>query len=359
MTTSQAGARVVTILAKDLKAGPRSPFFLFILVWPILMSVLLQVVFGTFFETAPTLGVVAPDDSAVLRALSDKSGLTVLRVDDEASLARMVEAHDVDMGWVVPKGFEDAIKTGEKPLVDVRVSGDSLASHRIVLALAAAETVRQVSGDAPVVAVDVITAGDEAARSMLERLLPLAVLLALLIAGIFLPAFSFVDERQKGALTAILVSPTTVFEVMCAKGLMGFVLAVVAGVVTLVMNGAFPRDPLPILVVFVCAGVMVTQMGVIVGTLIKTTTAMFTIWKSTAWILMLPVVTFVWSGFPRWIGMLSPTYWFIKPTWDIAIEGKGLADVWFELVVAVVIIAALAPVMWIAGRRAARTIGEG
>jgi hypothetical protein len=352
-------ARVFTILKKDVKAGPRSPFFLFILVWPLLMSLLLQVAFGTFLDSAPTIGVVARDDSLVLRALSDRSGLKVVRVSDEAELTRMLDEADVDMGWVVPPDFESAITKGEKPLVDVRVSGESLASHRIVLALATAETVRQVAGDKPVVEVSIITAGEERARSLLERLLPLAVLLAILISGIFLPAFSFIDERQKGALTAILVSPTTIYEVMLAKGIMGFVLAVVAGIITLLLNGAFPRDPLPILVVFVFAGVMVTEMGLITGTLIKNTTALFTIWKSTAWVLMLPVVGFIWSGFPRFIGMLSPTYWFMKPTWDIAIEGKGLGDVWFELAIAVVFIVALVPAMWMAGRHAARTIGQG
>jgi ABC-2 type transport system permease protein len=352
-------ARAFTILRKDLAQGPRSPFFLWILVFPLVISFVFQAAFGAFLQRAPTMGVVADDDSLVLKALTDRSGLVVVRAHDADTLWAMVDDGEVDMGWVVPSGFEAALKKGEKPLVDVQVGGDALASHRIVLALATAETVRHVHGDRPVVEVAVVTAGEERARSLLERLLPLAVLLAILISGIFLPAFSFIDERQKGALTAILVTPTTIFEVMLAKGTMGFVLAIVSGSLTLAMNGAFPSNPVPILVVFVLAAAMVVELGLIVGALVKNTTVMFTIWKSTAWILMLPVASFVWSGFPQWVGMLSPTYWFMKPTWDIAVEGRGLIDVAFELGIAGVIIILLTPVVVMAGRHARRTIGEG
>lgn len=352
-------ARVFTILRKDIAQGPRSPFFLWILVFPLVISLVIQAAFGAFLERAPTMGVVADDDSPILGALSDRSGLIVVRAPDAGALWRMLDEGDVDMGWVVPPGFEEAMKRGERPKVDMQVGGDALASKRLVLALAATETLRQVHGDRPVVDVTVITAGEERTRSLLEHLLPLGVLFAILLSGIFLPAFSIIDERQKGALTAILVTPTTIYEVMLAKGVMGFVLAIVSSSVTLAMNRAFPPDPGPILVVFTLAAVMVVELGVVAGVLVKNTTMMFTPWKATAWILMVPVATFVWSGFPRWIGMLSPTYWFMKPVWDLAVEGQGLADESLELGVAAAIIVALVPVVVGAGRFARRTIGDG
>lgn len=350
-------SRVGTILWKDLSKGPRSPFFLWVLVIPLLLTLIFKTVFGTFFERAPVLGVVAPADAAVLRALDARPGLEVRRVADADTLWRLVDEGEVELGWVVPPGFEEALARGERPVAQVQLGGDTLASHRVVLALAVAETVRQVEGVPAPLEVSVHAVGDEPSRSLLEQFLPVVVILSILISGVFLPAFSLVDERQKGALTAMLVTPATMGEVLLAKGALGFGLSLVAGFATLALNGALPADPLPMLAVFVVAGLMLVELGLLLGSLAKDTSVLFTIWKGSAWLLMLPLLAFLWSGFPRWVAMLSPTWWFISPTWKVAMEGKGLADVASELGVALGLVAALFVVVRLAARRVERTIG--
>ena len=41
-----SGSRIATVLGKDLRLGPRSPVFLWVLVLPLLITLVLQVVFG-------------------------------------------------------------------------------------------------------------------------------------------------------------------------------------------------------------------------------------------------------------------------------------------------------------------------
>jgi hypothetical protein len=220
-------SRVATILWKDLSKGPRSPFFLWILVMPLMLTLLCKGVFGALFERPPVLGVVAPDGAAVLRALTERPGLEVRRVPDAETLWRLVDEGEVELGWVVPPGFEDAL----------------------------------------------------------------------------------------------------------------------------------PREPLPMLVVFAVAGLMLVELGLLLGARAKDTTVLFTIWKGSAWLLMLPLVALLWSGFPRWVAMLSPTWWFISPTWKVAMEGKGLADVGLELGVALGFVVVLFVAVRLAARRVERTIG--
>ena len=61
-------ARVLTVLAKDLRLGPRSPIFLWVLVLPLLVTLVLQVAFGNLFDPSPRLGIVDQGTSAVAAA---------------------------------------------------------------------------------------------------------------------------------------------------------------------------------------------------------------------------------------------------------------------------------------------------
>ena len=55
------------MLLKDLRLGPRSPIFLFVIVMPILMTVVIQLVFGGLFAPKPRLGIVDMDSSELTR----------------------------------------------------------------------------------------------------------------------------------------------------------------------------------------------------------------------------------------------------------------------------------------------------
>ena len=62
------------------------------------------------------------------------------------------------------------------------------------------------------------------------------VIYAVMIAAIFLPAASLVDEREKRTLDAVLVTPTRMSDVLVGKGTFAVVLAVILGFVTLALH---------------------------------------------------------------------------------------------------------------------------
>ena len=67
--------RIGQILKKDFALGPRSPFFLYTIILPFVLTLVLQVAFGSLFTPQPRLGVVDSGDSEVTARLEEMTGI--------------------------------------------------------------------------------------------------------------------------------------------------------------------------------------------------------------------------------------------------------------------------------------------
>ncbi|MFH1843936.1 MAG: hypothetical protein ABIF77_12090, partial [bacterium] len=74
-------------------------------------------------------------------------------------------------------------------------------------------------------------------------------ILGFLGVGIFNPAFMLIQERERRTLTALLVTPLTVSELLLAKATLGFGMVIAMSFLTLALNSALTSDPLVLLVV--------------------------------------------------------------------------------------------------------------
>ena len=344
------------LLRKDLGVGPRSPIFLYAIVLPVILTLLIRVVFGSLFNPVPRLGIVDEGDSQIVRNVGDIEGIEVKFPESAATLKTLVENNDLDAGLVLPAGFDGALQAGLMPNVQFFFGGQSLASNRVVLGVTMVDLIRQVAGSPAPIDVETITVGEGETVPIVSRLLPLIVLMAVLIAGALTPATSLVEEKEKRTLTALLVTPTRLGDVLLGKGALGFILAMATGVVTLALNGALGANPAALLLVLVLATLMAAEVGLMLGSFAKDTKALYTIWKSGAIVLVAPVVFFIWPNLPQWIAKIFPTYYFLSPLFEIAIRGAGLADVWLELAIGFAICAVLLPGVTALGRRMEATL---
>lgn len=333
--------RVLDIVRKDLRLGPRSPIFLWVLVLPLLITLVLQLAFGSLFDPSPRLGIVDMGDSGITSVAGSLDGLEVSFVDDAATLRAMVEAHDLDGGLVLPAGFDEQVRAGVRPDLQLFVSGQSLASDRIVLAVTALDLVRGVEGSIPPVDVEVVSFGEDLLPIPL-RLVPAIVMYAFVVAAVFLPSFSLADEREKGTVRALAVSPARLSEVVMAKGILGFLLAIPMAIFTLWLNGVLDVDPVPLLAALVVGGVMMVEVGLIYGTASKDVSGVFTLIKGTAILLLGPTIFYIFPDWPQWIARIFPTYWVINPIFEVTVDGAGLGDVAGELLVGIGVIVLLA-----------------
>jgi ABC-2 type transport system permease protein len=318
---------------------------------PLLITFLVSSVFGSLFDVSPKLAIVDLGSSDVTAAAVELGGIETTILPDVASLLQRVEAHDFDAGLVLPAGFDAAIAAGEDPDLGFYISGESLASTRIILAVTTLDLVRGVEGSEPPVIVVVTPVGDEDFVPISDRLLPTMVIYAVMIAAIFLPAASLVDEREKRTLDAVLVTPTRMSDVLVGKGTFAVVLAVILGFVTLALNGALAGQPVTMVLILFIGSVMLMLIGLALGLWAKDITTMYTAIKGGGIIIFLPVIFTLFPGLPQWIPKLVPTYYFLQPIYDVAIHGHTLGDVVPELLIAVAVSAALVPfVAWVARR---------
>ena len=327
--------RILKILLKDLRLGPRSPIFLWALIYPAVITLVVQIVFGNLFESRPRMAIVDQGRSEISLLMSKLEDIEVTLLESVPKLKQRVEGNDFDAGLVLKDGFDTAVRSGQKPLLEFYIGGESLAADRIVLAVATLDVVRQVEGKVPPVEVEVNTLGDAEALSLSTRLLPMMILFALLIAGMFVTAFSLVDEREKKTLDAVLVTPVRMSEILAAKAGLGFIMAVLMAYVTMLLNGALGSQPAALFIALIIAGLMSAEFGLIYGTVAKDSRTLFTLMKTLNIFLLAPVVFYIFPEWPQWIAKIFPTYWLINPIFEIAVKNAILAEVGFELSIAI------------------------
>jgi ABC-2 type transport system permease protein len=346
--------RALRVTRKDLRLGPRSPVFLWVILLPLLMTFVFTAVFGSLFEPPPRLVVVDEGSSAITRALLDADGLRVVVVGDTAELRRAVTAHEFDAGLVLPPGIDDALAAGERPPLEFYVSGSSLASTRVILGVTTLELLRDVAGQSPPVDVVVTQLGDESYVPFEDRLMPLIVAYAVVIAGMFLPALSIVDEREKRTMDAVLVTPMRLSEFLVGKALLGVLLAMAMGLITLALNDAFAGQVLAMVLFLMVGSVMMAEVGLMLGCWARDSNTLFSAVKGGGILILAPVVFILFPALPQWIPRLIPTHYFLTPIYEIATLGASLGDHLVDLGIAAAICLALLPAVAAVGRAAER-----
>jgi ABC-2 type transport system permease protein len=338
------------VLLKDLRLGPRSPILLWAILFPVVGTLLVQLVFGSLFAPEPRLGIVDEGGSRVAAAMAEVEGIELSLLDSEEELTQRVRDHDLDAGLVLPAGFDEQVQAGGRPPLRFFVAGESLASNRLILAVTTLDAIRAVEGSTPPVEVDVVALGDPV-LPMSTRLTPLLVLFALLIAGVFVPAFSIVQERESGTLTAVLVTPARGIDVLAAKAVMGMVLAFLMTLVTLWLNDALGGQPVALLLSIGIGTVMLAEIGLLFGSAARDAKTLFTLMKSINILLFAPVIFYIFPDWPQWIAQLFPTYWIIDPIFRVAIQDAILGDIAGQLAIAAGICALLVPFVVLLSRR--------
>jgi len=164
------------------------------------------------------------------------------------------------------------------------------------------------------------------------------------LGGLFLPAISVVNEKEKRTLEALVITPTTIGDVFAAKGLLGIILSLVMGVVILVLNQAFGAEPALSMLVLVLGAIMAAEIGLLLGVLVNKTTSLFAVVKFGGLLLYAPAFVYLFPQIPEWIGRIFPTYYAIQPIVEISLRGGG----WPEIAINVFILAGLDLVLIVA-----------
>lgn len=184
-----------------------------------------------------------------------------------------------------------------------------------------------MAGQEAPVEIEAITLGDEVVIPWNDRLLPLIVLMTVFLGGAMLPATSVINEKEKKTLEALVITPTTMGDVFVAKGLLGIILSLFAGILILILNQAFGAQPWLLVLLLALGAIMAAEVGLICGALIKDITTLFAVWKTGGILLFGPAIIYMFPQIPQWIGRVFPTYYLLQPIVEISQQGGGWPDI--------------------------------
>jgi ABC-2 type transport system permease protein len=319
--------RVGIILGKDLIHGPKNFIFVWAIIAPVLISLLISLIFGTLFTAKAELGLVDEGNSRLVAKAEELDSIITRQYATDSELKEAVERGSVDIGLVLPAHFDSSVMAGEEVKMTGYIWGESLAKNRYILGITFANLARDLTGLEAPVEIDAITLGDEESIPWNDRLLPFIVLMAVFLGGVFLPATTLIEEKEKKTLEALVVTPTSVMDVFMAKGIFGLVLSLFMGIVILVLNQAFGSQPWLLVLILFLGAIMASEVGLICGALIKDITTLFAVWKTGGILLFGPAIVFMFPQIPQWIGRIFPTFYLLDPIVAISQGGSSWGDI--------------------------------
>lgn len=333
--------RIGVLLDKELRHGTRNFIFIFATVIPVAVSLIVSLVFGNLFSQTPRLGIMDEGESRLIATFEAESYLDTRAYTDADQLRYDVERGVVEMGVIVPAGFDEAVRTSGDTDITIYFWGEGATGNRATLITALATNVATVAELNAPVTVEAVPLGETEITSWSVRLLPLLVLMSIVLGGTLVPAVSLVNEKIGRTLQALVITPTSIMEVLAAKALLGIGLSLTMGIVILILNQAFGSQPLLLAGVLALGATAAGVFGVLLGTVVKDMAGLFTIIKSLSLFLYAPAIIQMVPQLPQALAKIFPTYYLIAPIQEVALNGATLAEVGAEVAILVALIALL------------------
>lgn len=343
--------RIGVLLDKELRHGTRNFIFIFATIMPVMLSLIVSLVFGRLFSQTPRLGLLDEGDSQLVSTFLAQEYLDVRVYTDADALRHDTERGVIEMGVIIPVGFDDAARTNTDTDITLYFWGEGQTGSRATLITALATNIAEVAQLGTPVMVEPVLLGETEIESWSVRLLPLLVLMSIILGGTLVPAVSVIMERQPKTLQALVITPTSLMDVLSSKALVGIGLSLTMGVITLMLNQAFSSHPALLVGVLLLGATAAGIFGLILGMAVKDMGALFTVVKSLAILLYAPAIIEMVPQLPQALAQIFPTYYLIAPIQEIALNGASWAQVSGQVLVLIGMIALLIFILLMLVRR--------
>lgn len=270
---------LLAIFRKDVRDAVRNAHILIAILVPLGMGLIYSFAFDND-EALPDLEIAfaSSDETELIEILREETeGIARLTVREMATADQVrtqVDDEEVDIGLVVPAGFDDAIASGESPQIEVLLPADPSFGANFILAALRPVTER-MSGVSPPVSLQVDVLPEEGdADSVIQALGPRVyfvqvsmIFLVAMIAMLVVPVL-ITEETEKGTLGA-LVMIASYPDVIIAKALVGFTYIALGGPLMLTLTGVAPEDPGTFIVAVALLALALVGFGLLIGGLFR------------------------------------------------------------------------------------------
>lgn len=322
-------SRLLSMTKKDVVLTTRQGFFLFMVVMPVVLTIVLNAALGSVGETTPSLVVYG--DNEIISILEEKPTIRVYTGLSEEEIREAVLNGEYDAGLIIPRDSEIA----EGNLPKLLISGKSLANDRLTIGSTLLSAYREGVQAGEVATFETIIIGTEE-FSIIVRLIPFLLIMSALVSGLIISS-SLIEERELRTLNAVLVTPITPLEVIMAKSLYGLFLGLTLGLLILALNKSLTGEIYLVLLFLVLGTLLAIGLGLVAGVVMKNITDLIARMKIFNLFFMFPAFVILFPQIPQWLGYFFPTYYFIEPILAITQKGAGLSDVWWKALVLIAV----------------------
>ena len=296
-----------TLLAfflKDLEDALRSHTIVLVLAGPVLLSVLFSRAFGDKDLRRPLLAVHQVGDSKLVRILQRGNTVRIESFQDWAAARQAVEEGQAVAALGLPADFDAQLEKDTFPrlnlLVDAVRTGPVAVTRQALRSALAEMAGHEVPADVRVEKVRSL--GLERGRTML----PTWVIFAAL-SGLMITSSSLVEEKESGSLAQVLTAPVSMVEVVMGKIGAGWLLASLASLLILALNGVGTGLEVCSLILIGCLAF--SAIGVLIGLVARGMSAANAATSAVFMIIFIPVALADFSQLMHRIAVVSPAFY--------------------------------------------------
>ena len=355
---------ISAIVRKDLAEYGRDRLWAFLTVLVIIIVIALFWILPDDVEESINAGISGLEPAALAALGESEEGLLPIAFPSEPELRAVVageatawmsngratvvsdgleppsgaERVDVSIGLAFPSDFVDATAAGRSTEVTVYVDGAVPDEIEGAMASLVREIAFGIAGEplpvdtAGATQTFVILGEDRAGNqvSAREGFRPIFVFLILMM-EMFVMASLIAKEIQDRTVTAVLVTPATVGDVLAAKGIAGALSGLAQAVIVLVAINSLSPQPLLILTLMLLGSVMISGTAMLAGSSGKD--FMSTLFWGMAYMvpLLIPAFAALFPGTASaWVRAL-PSFPLVQGLVDVTTYGAGWSETLPEL----------------------------
>ena len=332
-------ALVAAIVRKDLLEFSRDKLWVALTAMALVMFVVIFWLLPDRVDETIRVGIVPSGLASALQQLAladDEVGLEVIGFSDEESLRAAVAGEadggpEVQVGLALPEAF--VVRVATRQDVTVRVYVDAAVPREVRGAMTSAvrELALMLSGAPLPVTLpegDVIVLGEDRAGDQLplrERLRPLLVFFVLITESLALASL-IASEVASRTVSAIVVTPARVADLISAKGLTGTLLALSQALLLLLLTRSFVGNVPALLLALLLGAVLVSGIALLTGSAGRD--FMSTLFLGVLFLipLMVPSIALLFPGSASvWVQVL-PSYGVLQALVGASSYGRGVLE---------------------------------
>lgn len=324
---------IIAIIKKEVRGGIKDPIFIMVFIVPLLFTLIFQLVFGRLWIQKTVIAIFQEGGgSRIVQEFEQNDAIRIVELLSADAVYTEVKDKKTDVGVIFPENLEDKLKNAEKVILKVYINGESLAKNRTIAGTAIASALRNLSPNSPSVNFEEIQIGEEKSLNLIQQALPIIVLVAILFGTFMLSSTFLVKEKEKRTLSALLVTPLSISELLFAYGLLSVTLSLFMALVILFLNVGF-NLPIIILIPLILGSIFGVELGLMLGIFAKDMATIFAAIKSLGIFLYAPAIVLIFPNWPQWIAKIFPTYYIIYPVFRISIFRDSFSKVSLDLAI--------------------------